>query len=377
MPIVRQILLVLIAAAAIGGYLYYQRHHVPQPGQQMSENLADRAVPVDVVAVEPRVMEEKIEAVGTTRAARSVRIVPLASGRIVELLVEPGREVGKDDVLVRLDDDIERADLAEAEAALVERRQAVERATTLRSSNTVSAATLEQLRAAETAAAAAVDRARRRLADRSVRAPFGGVAGLTSIDIGARVTESDVITTLDDLSEVEIEFSAPETLYARIKPGLQVEARGAAFGDRLFSGRIASVDTRVDPASRAFRVRAILPNPQRTLPAGMFMFLGVTLSERDTLVIPDEAIIAEGTTTFVYTVRDGKAFRRGIVTGQREGGDVEIVSGLAAGETVVLRGHQRLRDGIAVTVISEQKSDAPATSMMPPRQRGQAAGRAG
>ncbi|MCC0055642.1 MAG: efflux RND transporter periplasmic adaptor subunit [Rhodobiaceae bacterium] len=349
-------------AAAIGGYVYYDRYF-SAPASQTAAGRQERAAPVDVVTAETAPMATQVEAVGTTRAARSVRIVPLASGRVVELRIEPGREVTRDDVLVRLDDDIQRADLAEAEANLVEKKQAVERATALRPSNTVSAATLEQVRAAATSATAAVDRAKRRLADRTVRAPFDGVAGLTSIDVGARVTESDVITTLDDLSEVEIEFAAPETLYAAIKPGMAVEARGAAFGDRVFVGKISSVDTRIDSASRAFKVRALLPNRERTLPAGMFMYLAVTLSERQAVIVPDEAIIAEGAETFVYVVRDGKAFRRVVVTGQRSGTDVEIVSGLEPGETVVLRGHQSLREGMAVRILSQRKSGEPPTSM--------------
>lgn len=363
MSIFRQIILVVILAAAIGGYVYYDRYLAAPSPEATAGARPGRAAPVDVVAARTAPMETRVEAVGTTRAARSVRIVPLASGRVVELQIEPGREVAKGDVLVRLDDDIQRADLAEAQANLVEKKQAVDRATALRSSNTVSAATLEQVRAAATSASAAVDRAERRLADRTVRAPFDGVAGLTSIDVGARVTESDVITTLDDLSQVEIEFSAPETLFAAIKPGMPVEARGAAFGDRVFRGSVSSVDTRIDPASRAFRVRALLPNRERTLPAGMFMYLAIILSEREAVVVPDEALIAEGTETFVYVVRDGKAFRRVIVTGQRSGTDVEIVSGLETGETVVLRGHQSLREGMAVKIVSERKAGDAPTSM--------------
>src|SRR5690606_37722892 len=135
------------------------------------------------------------------------------------------------------------------------------------------------------------------------------------------------------------------------------------------------VDTRIDPASRAFRVRAVLPNRERTLPAGMFMFLSITLSQRDALAVPDEAIIAEGAQTFVYVVEDGKAFRRAVGTGQREGNAVETVSGRAPGDGVVSRGHQRLRDGLPVTVMSERKAGSPATSMAPRHEPGP--GRAG
>ncbi|MGE0844799.1 MAG: efflux RND transporter periplasmic adaptor subunit [Flavobacteriaceae bacterium] len=361
MSILRQILILLVLGAAIGGYFYYDRFH--SPAAPVAARGQAPVIPVTVATVERRVMKRNIEAVGTTRAVRSVEIVPLASGRIVELDIVPGSKVAKGDVLARLDDDIERADLAEAEASLVEKKQAVERAETLRTNKTVSAATLETARAEMSAAEAAVERARRRLADRTVKAPFDGVVGLTSIDVGARVDDGTVLTTIDDLDTIEIEFAVPETLYGRIEKEMPVEARSAAFGENQFAGAVYSIDSRVDSASRAFKVRARLPNPDRRLPAGMFMFLTVTLDATNASVVPDAAVIAEGAETYVYAVDEATAHRREIKTGQRSAGFVEVLGGLEEGETVVTEGHQRLRDGSKVKILNETAGGAPATSM--------------
>lgn len=307
-----------------------------------------RSVPVELAKAELRSIERKVEAVGTTRARQAVEIVPLTSGRVVEIAFEPSQKVEAGDVLVRLDDDIQQADLVQASAKLKEATSAVERAQILRSNNTVSEVTLNQLVADQAAAQADVDRARRRLADRSVRAPFSGIVGLNHVDLGARVDDNTVLTTLDDRSEVEIEFALPETLYGQIAPGQAVVADAVAFPGRKFEGRVVRIDSRIDPTSRAFKVRAAVPNPDLALPAGMFMHLAVILDRREAVMIPEEAIVVEGSSTFVFAAVDGKAVKRDVAIGQREVGAAEIVSGVAVGDEVVVRGVQRLRDGVPI-----------------------------
>jgi membrane fusion protein (multidrug efflux system) len=129
-----------------------------------------------------------------------------------------------------------------------------------------------------------------------------------------------------------------------------VSAASTAFPDRTFEGRIRTIDTRIGEISRAFRVRAVIPNPDRTLPAGMFMHVEVILEERPAVLIPEEAVLAEGEHTFVFTVQDEQARRRAVRLGQRRAGAVEVLDGVAAGEPVVRSGLQRLRDGAAVTI---------------------------
>lgn len=312
-----------------------------------------RAVAVEVADAVDRDLDLRVEAVGTTLALQSIDVVPLSEGQVVEIEIVPGREVAAGDVIVKLDSGIEEASVAEAVATLDARKAALERSLTLVRSNstTVSQATLDTLRADAAVAVAALSRAQRQLEDRTVRAPFNGVLGIRSIDVGARVETSTVLTTLDNLTEVEIEFSLPETVFGQIRNGQQVEATGAAFPNRSFVGQVSAIDTRVDPVSRAFRVRARLPNNDRALPVGMFMRLELALDSRRSVVVPEEALLLERGQPNVYLVVDGKAVKRPITVGLRRDGMVEVTEGVAAGDVVVARGIQSLRDGAVVNII--------------------------
>jgi membrane fusion protein, multidrug efflux system len=352
------IAVILMTTLGAGGFLY---HRSQADGEaEAAVGRGPDAVPVEIAAAEAGTLRERIEAVGTTLARQAVDIVSLSSGRIAEIAFNPGERVEAGEVLVRLDDEAERAGVAEAEAALREAELALERAKKLRTNNTVAQATVDELQAAYLGAKARVDAARKRLADRTVKAPFTGVAGIRRVDLGARVDDDTVLTTFDDLAEIEIEFSVPEMFFGQIRPGQHVAATSTAFPGRAFSGGIATIDTRIGQISRAFRVRAVLPNPDLVLPAGMFMHVEVVVEERPAVLIPEEAVVAEGDRTFVFTVRDDKAERRPVRLGQRQAGTVEVLDGIAAGEPVVRTGVQRLRDGAAVSVAGQPAGAAPA-----------------
>lgn len=342
-------LLCLLGALAYGGRaLYFEYGPTPQ-----ATEAAPKARPA-AVELEPatlRMLSRTVEAVGTTRARQSVNIVPQADGLLVEIAITPGAQVEKGTVLARLDDAIERADLAEAEARENETARALERARQLLGSNAISQATLEDTIARLAEARAQLDRARQRLQDRTITAPFAGVVGLAEIDPGARVSAGDVLARLDDLEEVIVEFALPETLFDEARVGLRVSATSAAFPGRNFDGQIAAVDTHIDQVSRAFRARAVIPNPDRALPAGMFMSLTLTLSEAEKLVVPEAAILFQAAETYVFTVEDGIARRVSVSTGQRKDGVVAIEDGIEPGTPVIMRGLQRVRDGNPVTVL--------------------------
>ena len=360
MSILKQFLLLcLIAGLSYGGYEYYRTHYAAAPAGNSAPTAA-RPATVELSRAQTRTLRRTVEAVGTTRAIRSIDIVPEVDGRLVELTISPGSRVERGDVLARLEDTIQRADLSEAEAVLTEQRQAVQRARQLRETNAVSLATLEEAIARLAEAEANLERARRRLEDRRITAPFAGVVGLTNYDTGARVEEGQVLTRLDDLSEIEIEFSLPETIFAQVAHGQQVFARSAAFPDRDFTGTIAAVDSRIDPVSRAFRTRAVVPNPDSTLPAGMFLSLTLILSQDERITVPEEAIIFQAAETYVFVATDDNVAQRRVVrTGQRQDGRIAILSGLDEGEAVVVRGLQRVRDGSPLNIL---KTDDAATA---------------
>jgi membrane fusion protein, multidrug efflux system len=345
----------LIVMLGAGGFVY---HRSQTDGEaEAAVGRGPNAVPVELAVAEAGTMRERIEAVGSTLARQAVDIVALTSGRVAELAFSPGVPVEAGTVLVRLDDAAERAGVAEAEAGQREAELALERARKLRANNTVAQATVDELEAAYLGASARVDAARKQLADRTVTAPFAGVVGIRRVDVGARVDDDTVLTTLDDLAELEIEFSVPEIFFGQVRPRQAVTATTSAFPGRTFTGRIATIDTRVGQVSRAFLVRAVIPNPDLVLPAGMFMHVEVVLEERPAVLIPEEAVVAEGERTYVFTVQDQRALRRTVRLGKRTAGTVEVLEGLAAGEPVVRAGTQRLRDGAEVRLPDEPRDE--------------------
>ena len=344
----------VLLTAAGGGFHAYQTYFVSGDGNSGKPSRRGGSVSVIVKPVIVQNIDERIEAVGTTRALQSVNIVSLASGRVEEINFQSGQNVEKGDILLSLDADIERANLEESEANLKEAKQALERARSLQKNNTVSQAQFDQIVSRYTVSKAARDRAARRYSDRTVRAPFAGITGLQRVDIGARIDDDTVVTTLDDLTKVEVEFQLPEIFYGRVRRGQHVTAASAAFPDRIFEAAIANVDSRIDETARAFRVRAVMPNPDLILPAGMFMTITVVMGSRDAMMIPEAAVVFEGSEPYVYIVADDKAQRRTVELGLRRRDLVEVTDGLESGDLVVQRGTEKLRNGSAVAIVETE-----------------------
>lgn len=352
MSIFKQLLLVLLVGALLyGGFVGWNRYLAPNAATATTQGGGSRPTPVEAAPVRQQVMATVVEAVGTTLARQSVEIVSLASGRIEEIAFRAGQEIADGAVIARLDSDIERADLAQSEAALRKVALQLDRANVLRQKSVATKATVDDLTASLAAAEAEVARAKRKLADRTIRAPFAGILGIGRVDPGARVTESTVITTLDDLSSVDIEFAVAERFFATTKVGQQVEASAAAFPGRVFTGTVSEVDSRIDPVSRSFKVRARLPNPDRELPAGMFIILRMILATDEALVVPEEAVVMESGTASVFVLQDDTVSRRTVVVGRREFGIAEITDGLEPEARVIVRGTGKLRDGMTVKVV--------------------------
>lgn len=314
------------------------------------------------VAAEPARMSRlgvEIEALGTARANESIDVTAKISNQVTAVRFTEGQQVGKGTVLVELDSDQARADLAVASAALTESMSQYKRSRELHDTKVLSDAQIEQIEATFRANEARVAAARARLNDTFLRAPFAGRVGLRRISVGSLVTPGAIITTLDDTSTIKLDFTVPETVVAAMRRDLAIRATSVAYPDRVFAGRVASVDSRVDPGTRAVTVRALLPNPDGVLKPGMFLTVRVAQAEGDMLTVPEETLLPERGDVYVYVVNDGKVTKRKIRTGQRRVGAVQVLEGLRAGELVVSEGTQKLRDGTAVRLVP--KTGAAAT----------------
>ena len=299
-------------------------------------------------SVELRPLVDEIEALGTAKANESVEIRPRISSLVTRILFEEGQFVEKGDLLLELENSEIIAGLALAEASLSESRSLYNRSKELESTQAISASSLETLFAQVKVDEANVEAARAKLRNTVVRAPFSGRIGLRRISPGSFVNTDTVITTLDDVSVIKLDFSVPETFVNVVNEDMKILAHSLVFPGREFSGTVASIDTRLDPVSRAVQVRAVIPNDDGMLKPGMFMTVDLQRDRGDVLLAPEQSIVPEGTRQYVFVVSDGVAEKRQVTLGRRIPGFVVISDGLLAGETVVTAGTHKVRDGARV-----------------------------
>jgi membrane fusion protein (multidrug efflux system) len=346
-----------IAVFAVAGHQIWQHSFSSEEVSQRPDRRASQIIMIESASVGIKNLDQMIEAVGTTKALRSIEVTPLSSGRVEEAYLSTRAPVKAGSLLLKLDSVIEEANVMEAKAKLEEASRALQRSDTLQQSNGMSEAAIDGLRAQSKIALAALKRAQKNLDDRSIRAPFNGLISLSSIEKGSRIKEGDVIATLDDLSQVVVEFSVPENLYGMLSLGNTIRAHAAAFPKRNFVGEIIAIDSRIESTSRSFKVRAVIDNPDLALPAGMFIHVSIIADNQEALVIPEEAVITEVGEQFVFLLTPGddpeifQIEKRRVSLGRRTYGLVEITDGLSEKEEVVTRGLQKVRHKSSVKKI--------------------------
>lgn len=336
----------MVLAAVVAGTLLFSA--MDGNGNGAATLRGDRPAPVLVKTVELETFADEVEALGTTRSAESVNVSARVSNVITAIRFDEGETVEAGNVLAELESSEARANLAAAQAALVQSRSQYQRSRELLRTQAVSESRVEELEAIVRANEAALAAAEARVQDHRIRAPFAGRLGLRRVSVGTLVTPGTVITTLDDTSTVQLDFDVPETHLSALAEGQTLTARSAAYPDIEFSGVVATIDSRVDPVSRAVTVRAQLPNPDGLLKPGMFMTVRVLRESAEVLLLPEQALVPQQSRQYVFVIEDVAARLREVTIGRRVPGKVEVTGGLDAGEVVVIEGVQRLRDGSLV-----------------------------
>lgn len=301
-----------------------------------------------------RPFSDQIRVLGVARGRRSVNITASTSELITRVLFRDGQRVAAGTPLVQLQAREEDADIAQARAQLARAQTMYERYQTLNERGFASAAMLEQYETELSSARAVLTAAQARAGDRTIRAPFAGVLGLSTVTAGTLINPGAVITTLDDIDVVRVDFPVPERYLSVLRAGTPITATIDAYGDEVFSGRIALVDTRVNEANRSVVARAEIPNPGGRIRPGMAVRVAVQQGLRNGVAVPEAAVQYEGEGAFVYRIARGErgstAQRVEVETGVVEGGFVEILSGLNANDRVVGSGLNRIQPGAPVNV---------------------------
>ena len=295
--------------------------------------------------------QDEIQALGTAQANESVTLTAKVTETVTRVNFNDGDYVEAGAVLVDLSGRAEVAQLEAAQATFVEASKQYDRLAELVKQGTIPSSQLDSQLATRDAARARADAIRAALADRIITAPFAGVLGFRRVSPGALVSPGTVITTLDDIRTIKLDFPVPEAFFGHLALGQSIRARSVTFPDQDFEGIVRAVGSRVDPLTRAVTIRAELPNPEGRLRPGMLLSVRLLLPQRETLVIPEIAVIQVGTRAFVYRVKvDDTVEQVEVQLGARRLGEVEIRAGIEVGDRIVQDGTVKLRQGSRIRV---------------------------
>jgi membrane fusion protein (multidrug efflux system) len=302
-----------------------------------------------------------LSAIGSISPVQGAVISTELPGTVAEVPFESGATVKKGDLLVRLDTSSEEAQLRSADADTELARADAARARDLTGRRVISKAELDSAEGKFKQKSAMTENMRAVIAKKTIRAPFDGVAGIRSVNVGQMINAGQQVVPLQALDQVFADFALPQQHFAKLSPGLEVRVTTDAVPGRVFTGKLTAINSMVDVATRNVSLQATLENPDHTLRPGMFAKVDVVLPEKHkSVVIPGSAISYApfGDSVFVIekkkdpkTGKESQLIRQQFVrVGEARGDFVSITTGLKAGETVVGTGVFKLRNGMAVTI---------------------------
>jgi membrane fusion protein (multidrug efflux system) len=322
-------------------------------------------VAVEAVKVVTAPIPQVITTVGSLRSDESITLRPESAGRISAITFQEGQRVAKGVPLVRLDPAIPRAELEQAKANYVLAKQKFDRAVDLAQRNFISGQAKDEAENNVKVAEASVQLAEAKLAKTDIRAPFSGIIGLRSVSVGDYVKEGADLVNLEAIDPLKVDFRVPETYLRQVQVGQSLQITLDALPGKTYAGKVTAVNPLIDAAGRSIIIRAKVGNQDTTLRPGMFARVKlITRAEQDAMVLPEEALMPQGTEQFVFRVNDGKVSRVKVETGQRRDGKVEIVNGINKGDVIVTAGQLKLRDGVSVRVAGAE-APVPAASLAP------------
>ncbi|MEZ5895286.1 MAG: efflux RND transporter periplasmic adaptor subunit [Parvularculaceae bacterium] len=303
---------------------------------------------VTTAAVEEATIGRTIDAVGSGRAVKSVTLVSEATGLVEDVAPRAGEAVRAGDVILKLDDAEQKIAVARTRAQYPIAKANWDSFAALFKDESASRLEADTAFNQYKAAEADLKSAEFALKQRTIRAPFDGVVGLTDIEAGDYVRAGDIVTTIDDLSSLIIEFAVPQEEAADVEIGQPVTATLAGGSGKRMEGAVSAIDSRVDLASRTLRIEATFENHGGALIPGATYAVSTTNAGSAALSVPGLTVQWDRTGAFVWKIQpDGAAVRVGVTVLQRRD-ETALVSGdLAAGDIVIVEGADRIRPGMS------------------------------
>ena len=332
-------------------------------GAPAAEHQADLPMGIPSVVAEPvrlAAVADQMTAIGDGRAFRSVTLRPEVSGRVVAVPVASGVRVAAGEVILSLDDEVQRIALERARLVREDAQTALERIERLHASGTTNEIQLIAARLTVETAELELRDAAHALEQRTIRAPIAGHVGLLDLDIGDQVSSATDITVIDDRSRILVEFRMPERFAGRVRAGDALTATTlSVMGAEAAEGRVHAIDNRVDPASRSFRVQGEIGNEDDRFRSGMAFRIDMRFPGEDLPAVPPLAVQWNAAGSYVWVVRGNVVERVAIRILQRDADRVLVQAALVPGDLVVSEGSQTLRPGQQVHIAPP---DAPTTA---------------
>ena len=365
-------------AAASGAAWWYQKPQPPDtgtvgassqaaaPAQGAARGPAGGKPPaVEAARVELARLTDDTQAVGSLRSRRGVVLRPEVSGRITRLNFTDGQRVYKGQLLVQFDDQLPLAQVQQAQAELSIAQANQKRNLELVAQNFVSQRSLDESAANLQVAQARLALAKATAARLKIIAPFDGIAGIRLVNVGDYLKDGADIVNIEDIEAMFVDFRLPERFQNKVRRGQTALLEIDALPGRKYAAQIQAIDPLIDASGRSVGIRGCIDNRQLQLRPGMFARVNPIFGVRDNArVIPEEAIVPQGGRQFVIKLLEGPnektrtTQRVEVKVGFRSPGKVEILEGLAPGDTVVTTGQQRVqRDGTVVTVVDLAGAD--------------------
>jgi len=298
-------------------------------------------------------------AIGTARAENGVELAVQTAGIVKSINLKANQHFAAGELLVQLDDAVERADLIDAEAAVQLYESNLDRSTTLRSRGFDTQAAYDQAVAQVAAARSKLARLKAVIDQKALKAPFAGVAGISRVNPGQYLQPGTVVATFQNLQSMKVDFTVPEQFIGKIRIGQDVHF-GLNETELTRTGRIIGIDPRVDPQTRLVPVQALLDdNKDEAIVPGQFLHARINLPvEPNVVAVPQTAVVSSLYGDYVYLVsqedKDGQprsvAKQVFVKVGRRDGGVSEILSGIAPGQKVVTSGQNKLQGGSPVKI---------------------------
>lgn len=349
-PVLFTFVILTVVVVAYSANIYVERQN-----QQSSNQWGGGITIVVTQPAEMRVIVDEVESIGTAKANESVSLISKVTDTVSKVNFEDGMYIEAGEILVELTNSEETALLAEAQATVDESTRQFKRVQNLIEQRLASETRLDVEKARMQTAEARLEAIIARLDDRLIRAPFSGILGFRSVSPGTLLSPNTIVTTLDDIRIIKLDFSIPEIYLSVLNEGQEVVAISAAYPDETFTGTVQTINSRVDPVTRSVTIRAHLDNDARLLRPGMLLTVNLVRNRSSALVVPEEAVIPIKDKQFVFVVRDGTAQRIQIRAGRRRPGIIEVLEGLEPGQPVITQGAIKVRPGSKVAI----KGDKP------------------